>query len=336
MTSHPHDALAKGIFGSTPAAIDQFRCALPAKVFERIDWATLALCSGSSVDPALNKLHSDLLFSVRTRTGSECLLYLLLEHQSTNDPLLPVRLLIYQVRVIERFLQDHPKAGKVPPVIPVVLTHAEGGWRGSARFATSYDVDAGTLDILDGWILDFRILVDDLDATDDETLRLRTASEIARFAWWFLKHARHLDEELSCMREWAKEYRALCNAPGGATALDYFLSYILENKPGRDPEAIRALFRSLTEPGSPEETMTQKRIVSIADHLRAEGMLEGERKLAEALEGHRRALRNLLERRFGALGSEHLLRIQRADAASLERWTERILDANSVSAVLED
>ena len=326
MTSQPHDALAKGIFGSAPAAIDQFRCVLPAKVFERIDWATLAVRSGSSIDPALRELRSDLLFSVRTRTGSECLLYLLLEHQSSHDPLLPVRLLIYQVRVIERFLQDHPQASKVPPVIPVVLSHVEGGWRCSARFADRYDVDAGTLELLDGWILDFRILVDDLDATDDETLRLRAASEIARFAWWFLKHSRHLDEELSRIREWAREYRDLCNAPGGATALDYFLSYILESKPDRDPDAIRALFQSLTKPGSPEEAMTQKRITSIADHLRAEGMLEGERK----------ALRSLLERRFGALGSEHLLRIQEADAASLERWTERILDADCLSAVFED
>ena len=72
---------------------------LPSAICEAIAWDTLERETGSFVDAALADRHSDLLFSARLRSGEPALLYLLLEHQSTSDPAMPLRMLLYQIRI---------------------------------------------------------------------------------------------------------------------------------------------------------------------------------------------------------------------------------------------
>ncbi len=278
--------------------------------------------------------EGDLLFSVGLWTGSPCLLYLLLEHQSRYDSLMPPRLLIYQARVIDRFLKEHPDARGIPPVLTVVLFHGKGGWRGSTQIADLYEIDDPTRAVLSDLLVQFRFLVDDLERTSDESIWARRASEAARFAWWLMKHARGLKDEIHQIRRWAKEFQSLCRAPGGETALEYLLSYILDQIEGLDPQAVRALFDSLTEPGSLEHAMTEKRLVTIADHLRDEGVKQGLK--VGLLEGKRQALLSQIRIRFGALSEDYSKRLSSADEHLVQHWTERILDAASLDELFED
>lgn len=59
--------------------------------------------------------------------------------------------------------------------------------------------------------------------------------------------------------------------------------------------------------------------MSTAEKLRTEGCVA--------------ALRRLLERRFGPLPDQVLTRLQTAEIAELDRWLDRVLDADSVDAV---
>jgi hypothetical protein len=61
---------------------------------------------------------------------------------------------------------------------------------------------------------------------------------------------------------------------------------------------------------------------------RVEGRLEGR------LEGEATLLLRLLERRFGALPAGVRERVAAADAAALETWGLRVLDAGSIDDVL--
>src|SRR4051812_38544168 len=93
MTSRPHDALFRSAFESPEAAAALLRELLPVPVRDAITWDTLHRESGSFIDVALADRHSDLLFSARLRAGrgkAKALLYLLLEHQSTADPTMPL------------------------------------------------------------------------------------------------------------------------------------------------------------------------------------------------------------------------------------------------------
>ena len=69
---------------------------LPPGLVEVIDWDTIQREAGSFIDPELASRHTDLLFSVRVRDrDTRLVLYLLVEHQSTNDPDMPLRMLVY-------------------------------------------------------------------------------------------------------------------------------------------------------------------------------------------------------------------------------------------------
>src|SRR5205823_8045280 len=109
----PHDALVKRILADPRHARGELRHLLPPDFARRCDFRTLRLVPGSVVDEKLRSRHTDLLFTVRL-AGTEIFLYLLLEHQSRNDALMPFRLLVYMVRVWERYLRDHPRARRLP------------------------------------------------------------------------------------------------------------------------------------------------------------------------------------------------------------------------------
>src|SRR5690606_11867785 len=91
MTATPHDALFKAVFRRPKHAAEELRHVLPADVVQEIDWSTLTLASSEHVDPALEQSRGDLLFtaSIGGRPGH---IFFLLEHQSTQDHRMPLRL----------------------------------------------------------------------------------------------------------------------------------------------------------------------------------------------------------------------------------------------------
>src|SRR4051812_5532481 len=103
MQPNVHDALFKTTFSQVEHAAGELRLILPEDLVARLDFATLALCTGSFVDEALKERSSDLLFSAML-AGHSVLLYLLFEHQSRVDELMPFRLLRYEVRIWDNWL----------------------------------------------------------------------------------------------------------------------------------------------------------------------------------------------------------------------------------------
>ncbi len=63
---------------------------------------------------------------------------------------------------------------------------------------------------------------------------------------------------------------------------------------------------------------------------KAEGKAEGQRL------GMARTLKNLVQRRFGALPDWAVDRVDRADVDTLERWSYRVLDARVLDDVFQD
>ncbi|MCC7064054.1 MAG: DUF4351 domain-containing protein [Planctomycetes bacterium] len=74
--------------------------------------------------------------------------------------------------------------------------------------------------------------------------------------------------------------------------------------------------------------------MSTAERLRLEGEVRGEAR--GRLAHSRDTLCRLLTKRFGPPSPELAQRIATADLEALDRWTERILDADSLLAVFAD
>ena len=125
----------KTTFSDIPTAHAFLENYLGAEIAQRIDWRGLQCESTSFIDEQFAESESDLLYTVPI-DGQNAFVYILLEHQSTKDPLIAFRLLAYMVRIWEDFLRNNPKAKKLPPILPIVLSQGHKPWKSSTRFSS--------------------------------------------------------------------------------------------------------------------------------------------------------------------------------------------------------
>ena len=67
-------------------------------------------------------------------SGSDALLYILWEHQSSEAPLMGLRLLSYMVRIWQRQAQEGGQSTKLSPILPLVLAQDKDRWKTSTHF----------------------------------------------------------------------------------------------------------------------------------------------------------------------------------------------------------
>jgi predicted transposase/invertase (TIGR01784 family) len=130
VTTTPHDALFKAAFSKLRHARGLLRALVPGPLGRRLAWPTLRLESGIAVgDEDLDEQRMDLVYSVRAGKR-RVLLYVLAEHQSKVDPWMAFRLLCYLVAIWKGHRAQHPRARKLPAILPIVVHHSPTGWTG--------------------------------------------------------------------------------------------------------------------------------------------------------------------------------------------------------------
>ncbi|MFO0981477.1 MAG: Rpn family recombination-promoting nuclease/putative transposase [Planctomycetota bacterium] len=313
-----HDAFVKKIFEQPENAAGLLAEVLPPELAEIIDFGTLALQSGSFVDSDLAKRYSDLLFSARTKRGDEVLIYLLIEHQRTPYRLLPLRALVYEVRILSRWLADHPKATELPPVFTVVLQQHRS--TATPALLSSLFAHADVLPPASRrYLPDLELIVLDLPNEDDHVLLQRGMPDAAKLGLLVLKHAPHSEDFLARFRRWMHVVRSLVQHPSGPDALRVLLRYIDEVSEHVKLAEIEQLIA--VEIGSPGATT----MATIAQTLREEGRIEERRS----------TLLRLLTLRFGALPIEVVDRIRSAAGEQLLAWTDRFVTAQTIQQVFD-
>ncbi len=273
-TPTPHDALFKAAFGQPDLARSELELVLPVEVQAHLDLATLELSPGSFVDDELRHAHTDLLYRVRTRTDSDAFVYLLMEHQSTFDARMPLRLLRYMVRVWDRWERDHP-TGKLPIVLPVVLHHDRDAWHAAPEFASVLDASPDLLAAVGPFQPLFRFVLDDLATLSLEALssrKLHALTLMVELAFWASRSLRRLQEAAPRMgaivSELARDARA-------RMLLTQLYVYLLRDAPANvETEDVRAILEQIAGPQGKEE------IVNAGERLieqgRAEGLAKGQ------------------------------------------------------------
>jgi predicted transposase YdaD len=329
----PHDALVKAIFSDPEHAAGELRHLLDPAFAARIVWSSLRLVSGSYVDDSLRGRHTDLLFSARCLTAGnegetvEVLLYLLFEHQSTDDPLMPFRLLLYIVRVWEKIVRETPTVRQLPAILPIVLHHSERGWMSPTTLHGILDLDARAMAVVGKHLPQFEMMLDDLGTQTDESLRARAISALGRLALFCLRHAREPQVLLEQLRRWLDLIREIQAAPGGSEALVLIWRYILITNGQAPPEAVVAQLLDVVGVEHTEEIMTAGE--QLIERGRKDGLEKGLRA------GQEQILLKLLRARFGALPDAAAARIHAADSARLDAWADRVLTAATLDDVLD-
>ena len=136
--SKPHDHLFRSVFGEDKEAeaAGLLQAYLPPAVSRELRWSSLQWQPASFIDDRLRDSESDLLYAIRRKAdGAAAWLYVLLEHQSTPDPWLRLRLLKYSIRIWERDRRRHPTEERLRPIVPLVLYQGGRVWREAREFA---------------------------------------------------------------------------------------------------------------------------------------------------------------------------------------------------------
>ncbi len=242
---------------------------LPVEVQAHLDLATLVVSPGSFVDDDLRHAHTDLLYRVRPRAEGDALVYLLMEHQSTFDARMPLRLLRYMVRVWDRWERDHP-TGKLPIVLPVVLHHDQAAWRAAPELAAILDAGPGLLAAVGPYQPLFRFVLDDLAPLSLEALasrKLHALALLVEMAFWASRSLARLEDAAPRMAAIVGE---VARDPRGRTLLTQLYVYLAGAAPADiEPEHVRAMIEQIAGPGGKEE------IVNLFERERAAGEAEG-------------------------------------------------------------
>lgn len=312
-TRTPHNELFLFAFEDLDVARGELRAVLPRALLDVLDLDGLEVEANRLVDDDLSARFCDVLYRAPLRAGGHAFVWILLEHQSTADSMMGLRLLEYMVRVWSKLRRAaHPQPIELPVIVPVVLQHDPAGWPVSRRFSDLYESDGRLRNLLGPLVPDFTYILDDLSAESPETLAGRTEGQpLLRLVLWSLQGRGHVEEdrlpawtrELAALTRIDKHDAALAVVRYNLTVTDDKASMVLEAARRADPELGRS------------------------------GMTFLER--AEA-KGRGDALLKLLTLKFGPPTDEVQARVGAASLDELDTWIERILAATSVDEVFAD
>ncbi|HUX79770.1 MAG TPA: Rpn family recombination-promoting nuclease/putative transposase [Alphaproteobacteria bacterium] len=128
----PHDRFTRSSLSHPKVSEEFFQKHLPEKIKNIMDFSSIELQKESYIDDNLKLQIADLLFSVKF-DGQSGFLYILFEHASTPDPLLPFRMLKYMIAIKDHHLKAK-KTQKLPLVYPMIL------YTGEKPYAYSMDL----------------------------------------------------------------------------------------------------------------------------------------------------------------------------------------------------
>jgi predicted transposase YdaD len=315
-----HDAFFKQVLADPELAGQFLREQLPPEVADLLGPESPEPLPASFVDEQLREHHSDLLFRVHLKAGSEAFAYLLLEHKSSPDEGARLQLLRYVVRLLTNWYEQNERRLPLPPVLPLLAHQGPGDWKFSCEFV---DLFGAVPAPLRPYLPAFRHALVDLAATPDDAL-----SDTARLRAFLkaLKYGRRPD---------LPERLGIIFAEAGALQrrdLLLILTYLDKGPVAVSLETIRQVLHRRM-PDSEEQIMgwlTQPYFEQGIEKGIEKGIQQGR------VEGHAKSLVRLLERRFGGLPAHVRKRVFAADVQSLDTWFDRAIDAADLQSVFAE
>lgn len=334
----PHDRLAKRVLTQPEAAGVELRLVMPARIAERLDFDTIAIEPSAYVDSKLGVQHSDILYSVCIRgSHRRVYIYVLLEHQSTPDPMMPWRVLRYIVRIWDRYAQGRRGFVKeLPYVFPIVLAQCENGWTAPYRLSELFDLPDDLRESF-GAPVELELTVDELTESvlHDREARDEIVAlvELTRALLLACRRAELIDDERIAMLaplfgmlmrglgvdDVESLWTYIVSALGPESKFRDMLLAAVDQEQRSMYDAMREAWLKVYEP----EWVTRRK-----QEFRAEGEAKG-RAAAKA-----ELLVGLLEQRGLSVPAELRERVLATkDELQLQRWFERAVDAASLDEV---
>lgn len=315
--SGPHDRFVRYTLGPPERAAAELRAALPARLAALVDWSTLRREPSNVVDAQLRETQSDLLFSAQLTSGPPVLIFVLIEHQSTVDRWMALRMLKYVVRQWEAWHQQHPDR-PLPVIVPLVLYHGpEGPWTAPMRVEALVDLPEEHEARQE--VPHFGYHLDDLTTKRAQVLLRRDGPALVKLLWVALRYGKtpELARQLKRLDLLFAQIRA---APEGADELRVVVQYLFWVGDRAARQALKDVLNSSVGPQHTEELMQ-----TVGEKLFAQGEATGQAKY----------LLRTLDRRGISVDAKTRRRILACqDTRLLDQWFDRAWTASTLAEVL--
>lgn len=317
LTAQPHDAIIKFTFSQREHAAGLLKAALDPAIVAAIRWSTLELETIHFVDRTLRGRYTDLLFSAAL--GDERVyMHVVIEHQSSVDPLMIFRLGSIMWRRWDQLVRDKPGRTTLPLIIPILIHHGPTGWTAATAFETIIAVPENVRAAVRRYIPSFEMKLVDVSRDPAGGLVMQALTGLGRVVLFCLSVAgdeRRLVDEIDQL---VAELNAMVGSPRELDALLAVLRYLVATHPRSSPARIANLVETTARKGQKEVKM------DVLEELKREGRMDG----------RARTLLELLTARFGQVPAEARARIVAAKERTLMRWSLRVLTEPTLDDVL--
>ena len=313
-----HDALFRSTFSTPAHAAALLRSILPPEVCAEIDWGSLRALSGGRIGKVLEERRIDLLLSARV-AGREMHLMFLVEHRSTPEKRMVVRMLEYMAVL----WQSVPAGEPLVPILPVVVHHGPSGWTAARSMRELLDLDEDLEALLGDRLLSLALTIDDLAHVTPEEIAARRGSAQVRLVLGVLRDARTVESVGELLSRWAELVRAALEEDPTLDAVVLVLRYISTVRDERLDDVIEAARQIGREAEEAAMTLYERLIAEGEAKGKAEGKAEGMAALI---------LRQL--GRFGPVPPELSARVRAASVDELAAMADRMMSATSAADVV--
>jgi hypothetical protein len=307
-----------------------------ADVVQKIDFKRVRLVPTAFVERDYRHVESDLVVvaPLRRRKGERAtsilLIYILVEHQSEPDPLMPLRTVDYVVQIfkyqVREWLKMHRSCARIRlhPVLPVVFYTGTRRWEAVGRLVDLVEMgdrfEAATPAMEPLFLNLSAVAPEQLESVGGffgSVLRLVQQRESRPHEFQQLLH--RVVQHLEAMPQ-AERLRWL-------ELLSYIMALVYHvREPSEWPSLQRMIEDSVQTDEHRQEVFEMRR--TIADELKEEGAREG------AIRNSQQTLIRLLKRRFGRVPNEVASTIRAThDPDQLAEWLDRFATAETLDEI---
>ena len=257
----PHDKQLFNALKDKDVAKDVCLAYLPQDVIERVDLSKMVLYSTKKVSPQHRAFEGDIFYLLPLTNNQKAFVVFHMEHTSTPDKTLPLRIWQYLLLVLLEYMQNHPNED-LPLVFPLILYTGQEPYHCSTDLLELFGENK---ELMRERILQAIKLVDVCRLSDDaiKQHRLFGLTEFVYKQRFFMQFKPLLEALFPLMKLYIE------NEAASPEYLRDVLKYVMETVPDSDPQVFEQTVKEYFTNEMGEEIMTA------AQQLRQEGMQQG-------------------------------------------------------------
>ncbi|MCC8400275.1 MAG: Rpn family recombination-promoting nuclease/putative transposase [Rickettsia endosymbiont of Platyusa sonomae] len=248
-----HDQLFKRIMGNEIAAQEFLEYYLPSNFKEQLDLSKIKVEKESYIEESLRRKYSDIVYAVSTKNKESAFIYILLDHQSTSDYWMALRLWKYTLLLCERHKKNNDK---LPVIYPMIMYNGVEEYSAPRNI---WELFTDPMQAKELMVSDYQ-LVDLQSMSDDEIVQQKHLGMMS----YVMKHI-HQRDMLKLWEEFLRRFKleVLIDKENGYIYLESFLWYTdakLQEEQQLELEQVLAKYLSEEEQVNIMRTIAQKYI----------------------------------------------------------------------------